>query len=207
MMRTMQGNTRSGFRVAAIVISAAVVVGSVAGAALAADPTPTPFVPPGQADKSPKPGKGPKASHAPEVPITVTGNVTATTDENGRTRYTVTSGGKTYELGAGPSWWWGDDHPLAAYAGDSVTIVGSVEEGSTEIDVETVGGKAVKSWTGKPPWAGGPKAVGERHPGWKAWSVAHPGGKPGRGHGLGKATAPGQLKKAEREAAAASPAP
>ena len=25
--------------------------------------------------------------------------------------------------------------------------------------------------TGKPPWAGGPKVQGERHPGWKAWKA------------------------------------
>jgi hypothetical protein len=202
-MRDMTGRARSATRFAAIGVGVSVALGLIVGPSLGADPTPTPKVPPGQADKSPKPQK----SKAPETPITVSGTVTATKDDDGRTTYSVTSGGKTYELGAGPGWWWGDDHPLAAYAGKAVTIAGSLEEGTTEIDVETVGGKAVKTWTGKPPWAGGPKVVGEKHPGWKSWSAAHPGGKPGRGPAFGKATAPGQLKKAQREAAAASASP
>jgi hypothetical protein len=199
----MKGHTRSTTRLAAIGVGVTVALGVIAGPSLGADPTPTPKVPPGQQEKPPKPEK----SKAPETPITVSGTITATKDADGRTTYTVTSGGKTYELGAGAPWWWGDDHPLAAYAGDAVTIAGEVEEGSTEIDVETVDGKPIKTWTGKPPWAGGPKVVGEKHPGWKAWSTAHPGGKPARGPAFGKAHAPGQLKKAQREAAAASSAP
>ncbi len=91
-----------------------------------------------------------------------------------------------------------------------MTVVGEIAEGSTEVDVESVDGKAVRTTTGKPPWAGGPKKVGEKHPGWKAWQAAHPNGKPAKekGIGSGRATAPGQLKKAAAAAAAsASPAP
>ena len=84
-----------------------------------------------------------------------------------------------------------------------MTIAGEIREGSLEIDVVTIDGKAVKTWTGKPPWAGGPKVVGERHPGYGPWKAAHPDGQPG--NGLGKANAPGQLKKLERAAESATP--
>jgi hypothetical protein len=61
--------------------------------------------------------------------------------------------------------------------------------GDTELDAETVDGKALRE-PGKPPWAGGPWVVGESHPGWKDWMAD---GKPGNGHG--KENAPGQAKK------------
>ncbi len=46
-----------------------------------------------------------------------------------------------------------------------MTITGEQAAGSTEVDVLTVDGKALRE-PGKPPWAGGWKVVGERHPGW-----------------------------------------
>jgi hypothetical protein len=124
----------------------------------------------------------------PETPITVTGTVSESTNGKGWKTYSLTAGSKTYELSAGPPWFWGDKNPLAAYVGKSVTVVGKTHQGSTEIDVETVDGKAIRE-PGRPPWAGGPWVVGERHPGWKPWMA---GGKPGNGHG--RAGAPGQLK-------------
>ena len=176
------------------VLAAAVAAGPVLGL----DPSPAPgdrstpeerhgppVTPPGQAkDKT----------RTPKAPITVTGTIEATTDADGRTTYTLTAGGTTYELGAGPAWFWGDDHPLAGRVGDRVEVVGEIAEGTTEIDVETVDGDRLRA-AGKPPWAGGPKAVGERHPGWKAWSLAHPDGKPGNGHG--REGAPGQQKQGD----------
>ena len=56
------------------------------------------------------------------------------------------------------------------------------------LDVETVDGTAIRA-PGKPPWAGGPWAVGSTHPGWKPWMAD---GKPGNGNG--RAGAPGQSK-------------
>jgi hypothetical protein len=70
-----------------------------------------------------------------------------------------------------------------------VTVHGWQREGTTDVSVDTVDGVALRA-AGRPPWAGGPKAVGERHPGWKAWKLN--GEKPGRG--LGRERAPGQLK-------------
>jgi hypothetical protein len=122
---------------------------------LAADPSAKP-VPPGQANKPPK---------ADKAPVTLTGTVAAATDADGRAAYTLRSGGTTYTLEAGPSWFYGDNHPLKTYVGKSVTVVGGKAAGSNEVDVETVDGKALRA-PGKPPWAGGWKVVGEKHPGW-----------------------------------------
>ena len=55
--------------------------------------------------------------------------------------------------------------PSYPYVGKRVTIVGEQREGSTEVEVKTVDGKAVRE-PGKPPWAGGWKVVGKDHPGW-----------------------------------------
>jgi hypothetical protein len=123
-----------------------------------------------------------------ETPITVTGMVNESTNHKGWKTYALTAGSKTYELSAGPPWFWGDKNPLAPYVGKTVTVVGTTDQGSTEIDAETVDGKALRE-PGKPPWAGGPWVVGERHPGWKPWMA---GGKHGQGHG--RDHAPGQLK-------------
>ena len=85
--------------------------------------------------------------------------------------YRLSSGGTTYTLDAGPSWFFGDDHPLQARVGDGVTIVGEVAEGSTEVDVVSINGTALRA-PGKPPWAGGWKRVGEDHPGWSEEKAA-----------------------------------
>ena len=133
--------------------------------------------------------KGPKGDKEPVVPVTVTGTVKQSTDGQGRPSFTLTAGATTWELSAGPPWYWGDKNPLAAYVGKSVTVAGEAEQGGTELDVDTVDGKAIRA-PGKPPWAGGPWAVGPTHPGWKDWMA---GGKPGKGHGHKEATAqPGE---------------
>ena len=169
-----------------------------ANAAAAASNVENPGLGP-KAANAEKPGRGPKAAKAPTTPVTISGRVEAVAGDNGRTSYQLVAGGTTYELSAGPPWWWADDHPLAAHVGNTVEVAGDRKDGTNEIDVRAVNGTALRA-EGKPPWAGGPKAVGERHPGWRASRAE---GKPG--NGLGREGAPGQLKKAER--AAASPAP
>lgn len=134
-----------------------------------------------------------KPEKGPETAVTVTGTVVKGQDEDGRPAFTITAAGKTWALSAGPAWFWGDRNPLAAYAGKSVTVVGTTREGSDELDVETVDGTAIRD-AGKPPWAGGPWVVGEGHPGWKEWMAD---GKPGKGHGHGREDAPGQQKQDE----------
>ena len=114
---------------------------------MGADPSPS-GGPPGQTkpDKSPnpnKPDKAAKADKGAEVAVTVQGTVTKGTDESGRPTLQLTADGKTWQLSAGPSWYWGDKNPLNAYVGKSVSIAGSSHAGDTELDVETVDGKAL----------------------------------------------------------------
>jgi len=115
---------------------------------------------------SPTADKGQKA-HTPEHAITVRGTVQTATTADGTSAYTLVATGTTYALSAGPAWWWGANNPLAAYVGRTVDVIGEVAEGSTEIDVQSIDGKALRA-PGRPPWAGGPKVVGEKHPGSKA---------------------------------------
>ena len=100
-----------------------------------------------------------------KAPITISGTIEVATDENGNDTYTLTDGGTTYTLEAGPPWFFGKNHPLKPFVGQSVTVDGEVAEGGTEVEVLAVNGQAIRE-PGKPPWAGGWKVVGERHPGW-----------------------------------------
>ena len=163
----------------ASLLIAAVAGVAIVGTVAAADPSP-PQVPPGQA-------KTKNAEKGPELAFTGSGRVSVSEDGQGRPEYTITVSGNTWTLSAGPKWFWGTDSPLAAYVGETVDVVGTYREGSTEVDVATVNGTAIRE-EGRPPWAGGPSRVGEKHPGWKATE-----GKPGRG--LGRDLAPGQAKK------------
>jgi hypothetical protein len=124
----------------------------------------------GKPDK-PDPGPKEKQDKAPEQSVTLQGTLSVGTDEDGGQTYELTSGGKTYQLDAGPPWYYGEDHPLKPFVGDSVTVTGEAAEGSTEVDVLTVDGTVIRE-PGKPPWAGGWKRVGERHPGWSEEKAA-----------------------------------
>jgi hypothetical protein len=135
----------------------------------------------GKPDKAAKPDK----AHTPEHPVTLHGVVGRTTDADGDTDYTLTVGSTVYRLSAGPRWWWGDASPLEAVVGKTVTVDGEQAEGSDEIDVLKIDGAAVRE-PGKPPWAGGWRVVGERHPGWAQWKVDKLAGR-----GLGRDGAPG----------------
>jgi outer membrane biosynthesis protein TonB len=115
--------------------------------------------------KPDKANKGNKGDKTPEVAITLHGTVATAKDAKGRPTFSLTSGGTTYELEAGPPWFWADNNPLAKFTGKTVTIAGETHTGSTEVDVQTVDGTAIRA-PGKPPWAGGWKVVGEKHPGW-----------------------------------------
>lgn len=133
------------------------------------------------ADPSAKPAKTDKGT---EIAKTLTGTVASMEDAKGRATFTMTVGGVTWELSAGPKWFWGAKNPLAAFVGKSVEVAGTYHAGETDLDVVTVDGKTLRA-AGKPPWAGGRKVLGKIHPGWKD-------GKPGQGHG--RANAPGQNK-------------
>ena len=101
-----------------------------------------------------------RRTRSPKAPITISGDDRVLDRCGRRDAYTLTDGGTTYTLEAGPKWFFGDDYPLKPYVGKSVTIEGEVAEGSTEVDVISVDGVALRE-PGKPPWAGGWKVVGE----------------------------------------------
>ena len=134
------------------------------------------------ASETPKPSKGPKAEKVPETPVTLTGTVGTRTDAEGDTVYTLTVGTTVHDLEAGPPWFWGDNHPLKPFVGKTVTVAGEQAADSTEIDVQTVDGTAIRG-EGRPPWAGGWKVVGKSHPGWAQWKVDKQAAKGAAGHG------------------------
>jgi hypothetical protein len=159
--------------------------------AFAVDPSPSPG--------AGKPAKSPKAEKVEKAPVTLAGTLSATTDAEGKTAYTLQSGGTTYALEAGPAWFFGDNHPLKAYVGKTVTVVGEKAKDTNEVDVESVNGKQLRA-PGKPPWAGGWKRVGKVHPGWSQEKEDRFKAK------FGDCWPPGHCK-AKPNKAASSPAP
>jgi hypothetical protein len=155
--------------------------------ALGADPSPS-AAPPGQSRD--RPGK---AARGLEMQVTLTGVIAQDVDGKGRPTFSMTVDGTPWELSAGPKWYWGANNPLTAYVGKTVTVTGTHRAGDTDVDVLTVEGKAIRP-AGKPPWAGGPKVVGQAHPGWKGVANGGTGRGNGEGKGHGRANAPGQLK-------------
>lgn len=152
------------------VLAVVAIVGVVGIPVLAASPSPSSDSSPGASvapAKSEKPGNGPKQAKdkAPAVAVTLSGTVRTRSNAAGETEYTLAAGATTYTMDAGPAWFWKDNHPLKPYVGKTVRVAGEQREGSTEVSVESVDGKAVRE-PGKPPWAGGWKVVGKDHPGW-----------------------------------------
>jgi hypothetical protein len=120
------------------------------------------------AQPSGAPGQNKDKDKTPKTPITLNGTIekAAAEGENGKSEYTLTDGGKTYTLEAGPKWFFADgSYPLDPYVGKSVKVDGEIAEGSNEVEVIAIDGTALRQ-PGKPPWAGGWKVVGEKHPGW-----------------------------------------
>lgn len=168
----MTGRRRA-LRLPLLALALLAVIGAVAIPALAASPSPGAAA--ASAAASDHPGRGPKASKEPEVAVTLQGVVAASTDPDGDPVYTITVNGKAIELDAGPPWFHGENHPLKAYVGKTVTITGG--QRGDEVDVETIDGVRLRA-EGRPPWAGGWKAVGSAHPGWSQekadrWAAKH----------------------------------
>jgi hypothetical protein len=105
------------------------------------------------------------AAKAEKSAITISGTVQVATDASGHDTYSLKDGATTYTLDAGPPWFFGDKYPLKKFVGQKVTIVGEVAKGSTEVEVGSVNGTVLRA-AGRPPWAGGWRAVGAAHPGW-----------------------------------------
>ena len=137
--------------------------------AMAADPSAAPN-PPGHDNKPDHAGPKDK-SKEPKAPITLHGTITQATNDKGKAVFQLTSGGTTYTLSVGPSWFAAADDALESRVGDSVTVVGEVAAGSTEVDVLTVDGEQVREG-GKPPWAGARQPAGGQHFGWSEEKAA-----------------------------------
>jgi hypothetical protein len=174
-------------RLAGLVLAVIALAALVALPVLAASPNP-----------SGSPGKADKAKVA-GVPISLSGTVSAAKGADGKTSYTLQSGGTTYTLEAGPSWFFGDNHPLKGHVGKSISITGEKAANSNEVDVKTVNGTALRG-EGKPAWAGGWKRVGQKHPGWSQVKVDRLKEK------FGDCFPPGQCKEKPAPAASKSPA-
>ncbi len=114
-----------------------------------------------------------KEADEPKQQTEASGKVGAARDDDGETEYNLSANGGTVELDAGPPWFYEDDYPLAQFVGETVTVTGESgtnREGEPEIDVLSVTTRdgqteRIRS-EGKPPWAGGPKEVGSKHPGY-----------------------------------------
>jgi hypothetical protein len=172
------------------------------------DESAEPAGPAAQPDQT-KPEKGPKEKQdkAPEQAVTLQGTVRVGTDEDGAPTYELASGGKTYTLDAGPPWYYGDNHPLKPFVGESVTVSGEAAAGSTDVDVLAVNGTAIRE-AGKPPWAGGWKRVGERHPGWSEEKAARWAEKAAKQQQkFGGCWPPGQCKEQGAAESGAAPNP
>jgi hypothetical protein len=115
-----------------------------------------------------------------------TGTIVAGVDGDGQPTYFLRlEDGTLIELRFGPSWFWGDLDPLAGLLETVVTVGGQLRDGAPNenasdtakekaahapgIKVRTVDGSRLHDH-GKPPWAGGPKVIGEVHPGYDGWS-------------------------------------
>ena len=112
--------------------------------------------------------------------------------------YITPDQGDPIALSFGPAWF-NDLGALFGFSdGDEVTVEGNVRDGMpNETASDTAKDKAVKDPVvkikrekGKPPWTGGPKDVGEAHPGYEGWSN-------GQAEKAEKAP-PGQAKRAEK---------
>lgn len=113
--------------------------------------------------KSNAPGQ--QKDKQPSTPITISGVVESSAAADGESDYTLTDGGTTYILEAGPKWFFDEGaYPLEKYVGKDVTIEGELGA-DNHVDVLKVDGTTLRE-PGKPPWAGGWKVVGEKHPGW-----------------------------------------
>ena len=119
-------------------------------------------------------GKGSAQEESESEQLTqITGTVGTTQEPDGDTEYTLEAEDGVFNLGAGPAWFYDGNHPLAPLVGKSVTVSGESKigkkTGEPEIDVYsfTSDGQRtqIRSSSGKPPWAGGPKVVGPKHPG------------------------------------------
>ena len=118
--------------------------------------------------------------------------------------YVTPDGGEPIALRFGPSWF-NDLYALFGLsAGEDVTIGGNVRGGEPNENAADAAKDPVvriltvddqKRTKGKPPWAGGPKELGDAHPGFEGWSK----GQAKKAQNATKVP-PGQARKADPDA-------
>jgi hypothetical protein len=91
---------------------------------------------------------------------TQTGSLTSRTTTDGETTYVLQTGAGDLVLEVGPPWFWGADHPLAPFVGQTVTVTGLQMPGSDAFAVFSINDHVIRG-PGRPPWAGGPHAHGQ----------------------------------------------
>jgi hypothetical protein len=153
---------------------------------------------------------------------TLAGKVVSEVNEDGQVVYSLDIAGYgLVRLNFGPSWFGGPLSPFYALVGTTITIGGNVrdampnenasetarENKDPQVRVLTISDQ--KRTGGKPPWAGGPKDVGETHPGFEGWSQsqADKEPKPDKAAKPDKVAKvpPGQAKKADAQASKGKP--
>ena len=148
------------------------------------------------------------------------GVVSLGTSADGRTVYYLTpDGGDPIRLSFGPPWFWGEASPLDSMVGMTVTVIGQLRDGvpnenademaleqadaAPRMHVRSVDGTALRE-PGRPPWAGGPKEVGEIHPGFEGWSEGQAEREADQAARAAEKAANAEAKAAEKAADAAA---
>jgi hypothetical protein len=129
---------------------------------------------------------GVAAQDADGAADSLTGVIVVVANTDGSTDYYLElEDGTQVKLSVGPPWYWGANHPLAPYDGQTVVLGGlhtgglpsenasdvakARGAGDPTFEVRSIDGVLIFG-PGKPPWAGGPAVVGEAHPGFAGWS-------------------------------------
>ena len=92
-----------------------------------------------------------------------TGTIATQPATDGTTAYVLQTATGTVVLDVGPPRYWGENHPLAPLVGQTVTVTGVQKAGADRFAVFTVNDQVIRD-PGRPPWAGGWKADGQKAP-------------------------------------------
>lgn len=84
----------------------------------------------------------------------VTGTLSTEPAADGSATYRLETAAGTLVLEVGPPRYWGQEHPLAPFVGQQVTVTGIAEPGGDRLAVFAVGDQVIRG-PGRPPWAGG----------------------------------------------------
>lgn len=92
-----------------------------------------------------------------------TGTLATQTAADGATVYVLQTSTGSLVLDVGPPRYWGEGHPLAPFVGQSITVSGIAKPWADAFAVFAIGDQVIRG-VGRPPWAGGWKADGQKAP-------------------------------------------